>query len=312
MKAIAGILLLASLLGSGFCLAREERIPLWQGKMPVQAREDGEEHFEEGRIYNVRVPEMVVYRPVGKSARGTGKPAVLIFPGGSYGRLAVIKEGEKTARKLNSAGVTVFVVKYRLKEFGHPAPLLDGLRAIHVVRERADEWGIDKNKIGVLGFSAGGHLAAMIATQWNNREFLAPYGFAGEEHKPDFAGLVYPVVTMTPPLAHRDSQRSLLGESPSARDIEFNSPERHVNAGTPVTFLVHGNDDAYVPVENSLLFYQALNAIGIPVEIHILQNAPHGFGLGNDYASAKNWSDYFIDWMRANGFLKNNAFPQSD
>lgn len=284
----------------------QEHIKLWSESMPIAAKLPGKETIEEGRAYNIRAPELVAYFP--KDAKGlTKRPAVLIFPGGSYGRLAIIKEGEKTARILNKHGIVAFVVKNRVKEFGAPAPLIDGLRALQLVRESADKWNIDKNKIGICGFSAGGHLAASISTHYNGNIFkqynLQKYGLNAENSKPNFAALIYPAITMQKPYGHEDSKNNLLGLTPTAEELDFYSAERHVTSATPPTFLVHGDNDAYVATENSLMYYRALRDNKVPAELHILQDGPHGLGTGEGLISAKMWPDYFIAWLKVNKIL---------
>lgn len=301
------IFTLWSLAFSGACMS-QEHVKLWPESMPVEAKSSGKEYIKENRAYNIREPELVAYFPSNNNSNRK-KPAVLIFPGGSYGRLAIIKEGEKTALLLNKYGIVAFVVKNRVKEFGAPAPLLDGLRALQLVRESAEKWGIDANKIGICGFSAGGHLAASISTHHTNSAFfkehdLQRYGLNEDNSKPNFAALIYPATTMQSPYGHEDSKNNLLGVEPSQEEVDFYSTELHVNETTPPTFLVHGDNDAYVDTQNSLIYYQALRKNNVPAELHILQNGPHGMGLGQGLTSAQQWPSYLIAWLKENNILE--------
>lgn len=281
-------------------MAERTEIPLWQQQpVPVNAKAGGEETQIDEHVFNVREPALTPYLPERDRANGT---AVVIFPGGGYERLAITKEGEEAAAWLNGLGVTAFVVKYRLKEFGHPAPLMDGLRAVQTVRRDAKRWHIDPQRIGVLGFSAGGHLASSVVTHFDDKRFL------GEDRRtvsarPDFMILLYPVITFDDALTHPGSRRALLGEQPDAEWIKYYSNELHVTANTPPAFLVHSGNDQSVPVENSLLFYRGLRAAGVPVEMHLYQNAPHGFGLRPGHGAASAWPKLCEAWLLANGLL---------
>ncbi|MBN1379868.1 MAG: alpha/beta hydrolase [Gammaproteobacteria bacterium] len=276
-----------------------EPIPLWSGDMPVKSKQPGQERYEDERVYNVRVPEIIPYLAAKNNASGA---AVLIFPGGGYEKLSIVKEGKEIANWLNSLGVSAFIVKYRLQEFGHPAPLMDGLRAIQIVRSKASEWNIDPHKIGVLGFSAGGHLASSVATHYDQRDYL--YGdLTSVAARPDFMILLYPVITFSDPYAHQGSVEALLGEKPAADLIEFYSNEIHVNINTPPTFLMHSSTDESVPMENSMKFYTILRQAKVPVEMHIYQNAEHGFGMREGQGPASEWPALCEQWLRLNRYI---------
>ncbi len=254
-------------------------------------------------------PTLSLYLPADGKANGA---AIVVCPGGGYGGLAE-HEGHPIAQWLNSLGVTAVVLKYRLGSAGyrHPIELSDAARAIRTVRTRAAEWKVDPNRIGILGFSAGGHLASTAATHFDDGSPSAPDPIDRVSSRPDAAILVYPVITMADPYTHRGSRQNLLGDNPSKELIELLSNEKQVTSKTPPCFLVHTADDAAVPVENSLLFAMACRKVGVPVELHVFEHGPHGFGLGsnspvlngpNSVLSA--WPGLCAAWMKARGFIK--------
>jgi acetyl esterase/lipase len=203
---------------------------------------------------------------------------------------------------MNELGITAFVVKYRLNEYGFPAPLLDGLRAMRLVRRHFQEWNLNPNKIGVIGFSAGGHLAATLATRFD---------FVGEKNdslkeisaRPDFAVLGYPVITLEGRFAHLASRKALLGESPAEALVRENSLQYHVNNKTPPTFLFHGADDQAVSANNSTLFYQELLRFNRQSELHIYQSSVHGVGMQHGYGSISTWPQALTSWLAQNGCM---------
>ena len=213
--------------------------------------------------------------------------AVVVFPG--YGALAVDHEGRQIAQWLNSQNISAFVLKYRLgPRYRHPAPLQDAQEAIRLVRSRAAQYRIDPRRIGVWGFSAGGHLASTTATL-----------FTSPEHRPDFAILAYPVITFTDePQVHKGSRRNLLGDSPDPKLVELLSTEKQVKANTPPIFLFHTNEDTGVPPENAVAFYLACRRAGVPVEMHIYEKGPHGVGLAATEFSLATWPARLADWLQ--------------
>lgn len=246
-------------------------------------------------------PSLTVVRPPAELANGT---AVVVVPGGGYGHLALDHEGRQVAEWLNSLGVTAFVLKYRLgPKYRHPAMLNDAQRAIRTVRARAAEWGVDPERIGILGFSAGGHLSSTAGTHFDAGRPDAADPVERVSSRPDFMVLVYPVITLADPYAHKGSRRNLLGESPDPALVELLSSDRQVTPRTPPTFLVHSTEDAGVPVENSLLMYQALRRAGVPVEMHIYERGRHGFGLGLRDPILSSWPGRAAAWMASHGFL---------
>ena len=223
-------------------------------------------------------PTLTIYLPEEEKAVGS---AVVICPGGGYGGLAVDHEGHQIAKWFNSLGVAGFIVEYRHrgKGYGHPAPLQDAQRAIRTVRAGAAEWKIDPQKIGVMGFSAGGHLASTTGTHFDDGDPDAADAIQRASCRPDFMILCYPVIAFDEPYTHRGSQNNLLGSEPDAALVRSLSNEKQVTAQTPPTFLFHTDEDKGVPSENSVFFYLALRRAGVPAEIHIYQKGPHGVGL---------------------------------
>ncbi len=245
-------------------------------------------------------PTITAYLPAANSA----KTAVVIFPGGGYVGLASGKEGSDIARWLNVRGVAGFVVKYRLgPRYHHPIEMQDGQRAIRLVRAHAAEYGIAPDHIGVWGFSAGGHMAATMATQFDLGQPNATDPIDRPSSRPDFAVLAYPVITMEAPVAHAGSVKNLLGDTPEPALIEAMSAEKHVTQRTSPAFLFATYDDKTVPVMNSVLFYAAMVKAGVPAEMHLYQHGPHGVGLAAGFPQLKGWPDVLAHWMAANGWM---------
>jgi len=250
-------------------------------------------------------PTLTIYLPAPEKATGA---AVVICPGGGYGALAMDHEGHQIAQWLNSFGVAGFIVKYRHRNsgagYGHPAPLQDAQRAIRTVRSRAGQWGVDPNRIGILGFSAGGHLASSAATHFHESLGAARDEIDRVSCRPDFAVLVYPVIAFGEPFTHTGSQKNLLGPDPDKALVEKMSNEKQVTPQTPPTFLLHTWEDKGVPAENSISFYLALRRAGVPAEMHIFLKGPHGFGLGQKLGAVSAWPGLCQKWMEESGFLK--------
>lgn len=282
-------------------VASAEWLPLWPGEAPGGTKPAvvRESEGEGGRLTDTALPQYEVF-PAGASLR-TGA-AVVVLPGGGYSILAMGHEGREYAQWLNQRGITAVVVKYRVSKedaagFKFPVPLLDARRAIRVTRARAKEWGIDPSKVGVMGSSAGGHLASMCATLWD--EAFAEEG--GDEVdrqpcRPDFAILIYPVIAMAETWGHTGSRRRLLGESPDSGLVQRVSTDRRVNKKTPPCFLTHAADDGGVPVRNSLEFAARCAENGVPVVCHVFAKGGHGFGLKGTGDSA-GWPDLLDKWL---------------
>ncbi|MCP4607889.1 MAG: alpha/beta hydrolase [Planctomycetes bacterium] len=249
-------------------------------------------------------PSLTIYLPAKDKANGS---AVVIFPGGGYGHLAMDHEGHQIARWLNSFGVAGFIVKYRHSRSGagyrHPAPLQDAQRAIRTVRAGARKWNLDPDRIGIIGFSAGGHLASSAGTHFKQRYSEVKDEIDHVECRPDFVILIYPVVSFTESFTHKGSRRNLLGENPDPELVENLSNEKQVTSETPPTFLVFGDDDKVVPVENGVAFYLGLKKAKVPAEMHIYENGRHGFGLGVGAGPVSSWPLRCSEWMRGRGLL---------
>lgn len=269
--------------------AAQKVLPLYKDSIPNSM----------GTIAPENAPAMTLYKP--EHPNGT---AVIIFPGGAYGGLAIDEEGFKVAEAFITKGVTAFVVKYRLpsdatmrdKSMG---PLQDAQQAIKLVRMNAAEWGIDKNRIGIAGYSAGGHLAATLGTHSAksyvpNKEKI--------DLRPDFMILVYAVISMHDELTHQGSRSNLIGPDPSPEKVAFFSNEEWVNNNTPPAYITHCNDDAVVSVNNSIAFYQAMQKGGIPAELHLYPTGNHGF---TQRLPVYEWLDPMLWWMKRGGWLPN-------
>jgi acetyl esterase/lipase len=232
--------------------------------------------------------------------KATGS-AVIVCPGGGYNHLAD-HEGRPVAEWLNSIGITAFVLKYRHgPRYHHPAPLQDAARAIRTVRARASEWKIDPRRIGILGFSAGGHVASTIGTHFDSGDPNSSDAIERVSSRPDVMILIYPVITMGG-FTHAGSKKQLLGENPSADKVMLLSNEEQVTKQTPPTFLVHTADDSSVPVENSLRFADSLRKAGVLFDLHIYQHGRHGFGLGGDDPILSSWPGTCAAWLHLQGF----------
>lgn len=246
-------------------------------------------------------PTLTAYLPEKEASSQTG---VVVFPGGGYAHLAMDHEGRQVAEWLNSLGIAAFVVKYRLgPRYKHPSQLMDAQRAIRMVRANAGRWNVRTNQIGVLGFSAGGHLAATAGTHFEGGNAAAPaHSLERFDTRPDFMILIYPVITMKTDYTHRGSRNHLLGENPVEELVQYLSNETRVTGNTPPAFLVHGSNDTAVPVQNSLQFYEALLKHDVPVEMHLFEDGPHGFGLAPEDEELSQWTDLCEQWLKSRGY----------
>ena len=302
MRTILSVFIL--MIATAAAYSQEKPIPLYPKGIPNSKPTPAayiEKTDQRSWIDHVSQPTLTPYFLPKDKANGA---AVIVIPGGGYSGLASGHEGLAIAQEFNKIGVTAFVLKYRLpsddimqdKSIG---PLQDAQTAIMIVRKRAAEWGIDPNKIGIIGFSAGGHLASTAGTHFDkpvieNKEHISV--------RPDFMMLIYPVITFGEQ-AHVGSRENLIGKTPSASQIDLYSNEKQITPNTPPTFLVHAEDDKTVPVQNSLLFYDALLKNGVKAEMHLFQEGGHGFGLNNSKNKGK-WFDWAANWLDENGFLK--------
>lgn len=255
----------------------------------------------ETRFSKVTDPALYVALPPADKATGT---AVLICPGGGYSVLAFDHEGHQIARWLNDNGIAGIILKYRLPsdeimEDKSIGPLQDAQEAMRTIRHNAKEWNIDPHKVGVIGFSAGGHFASTLSTHYDIPVYEMKDSVSA---RPDFSILIYPVITMDTSFTHMGSRINLIGENPSEEAILHFSNELQITGETPPAFLVHSTDDNAVPVLNSIVYYEGLIKYGIPAELHIFQKGGHGYGLAAGQATQSSWPALCIQWLKASGF----------
>jgi acetyl esterase/lipase len=273
--------------------AQSTPIKLWENGAPNAVGSDPRD-----------IPTVTPFPAANETAAGA---AVLVLPGGGYARLSDVKEGSDVAKWLNSLGISAFVLKYRLgPRYNQPNPLLDAARAMRIIRSRANEWNIDANRIGILGFSAGGHLASTLGTKFDSGKPDSKDAVDKVGSRPDLMMLIYPVITMGE-FTHAGSKKNLLGENPTPGLIKLYSNELQVTKETPPTFLVHTMTDAGVPVENSMMFASALRKAGVPFEFHLYEQGPHGFGLAPTNPILASWASRCADWLGLHGFTKRKA-----
>ncbi|APW63955.1 alpha/beta hydrolase [Paludisphaera borealis] len=302
---IAGVSALVGPARGGGPDSASEVVKLWPNGVPDAKGTDPDKD----------VPTLSVFLPKPGTAKGSG---VVVCPGGGYGMLAMEHEGREVAEWLNSLGVAAFVLKYRLApKYHHPAMLHDVNRAIRVVRHGGSKWGVDPNRIALLGFSAGGHLASTGGTHFDAGKPDAKDPVDRVSSRPDRLILAYPVIAMATPYTHGGSNKNLLGDNPPAELVRSLSNETQVTADTPPTFLAHTNEDAAVPAENSLLFALALRKAKVPLELHIFEKGQHGLGLGTGAKQFKigpnpafqAWPKLCETWLKGQGFLTKPAAP---
>jgi acetyl esterase/lipase len=245
-------------------------------------------------------PTLIIYQP--EKPNGT---AIVVCPGGGYGGLAMDHEGHQIGQWLNEHGISAFICDYRHrgKGYGHPAPLLDAQRAIRTVRARAKEFGIDPKKIGILGFSAGGHLTSSAVTHFDGGKADSADEIERASCRPDFGILCYPVIAFDQPYTHKGSQNNLLGKDAAPELVASLSSEKQVTDQTPPCFLWHTTEDVAVPPQNSVAFYSALIDKGVPAELHIFEKGRHGVGLGKDVPGTSAWPAACLAWLKVRGML---------
>jgi len=308
MKRLFYFALLLSPLFMKLNVAAQKVMPLYTDSIPNSRITPDEETTSNNGVLiisKVSRPTLTAYLPPKEQANGT---AVIICPGGGYSVLAAAHEGSDVAKEFTRQGIAAFVLKYRIpddatmvnKEIG---PLQDAQEAIKTVRERAKEWNIDTKRIGIMGFSAGGHLASTAGTHYTKAVIANPNNTS---LRPDFMLLIYPVISFDDSVGHRGSRDNLIGKNPSEEKKKYYSNELQITGDTPPSFLVHATDDDVVKVENSILFYESLVQHHIPAEMHIYQNGGHGFGMHLP-KSKDLWMERCINWMTANGWLKSTG-----
>ena len=280
-KVYRASLILWALLGMSMSGWAQEKQNLWPPRSKANAD-------------STQIPSVLVYRPNPEKVNGA---SVLICPGGAYGFLALSQEGIPSAQWFASLGITAFLLQYRHgTRHPHPQPSDDATRALRWIRQQAPVFGLSPHKIGIVGFSAGGHLASTIGTHFDSGKPQATDSLSRISSRPDFMVLIYPVVSMKKGITHVGSRNNLLGMNPPLELIRHLSNETQVSPQTPITFLVHSSDDRTVPVENSLLLYKALKKMGISTEMHIFEKGDHGYGLGN--AQESDWTSLCESWLR--------------
>ncbi|SDX90135.1 Acetyl esterase/lipase [Lutibacter oricola] len=282
--------------------AQNKTIPLWKKNIPDQKKSSEKEIIEETniiRISNVQKPTIDIYLA---SKKLNTKKSVLICPGGGYGILAWNHEGTNFAKWFASKGINAFVLKYRLpgsKSLTKPhlAPLQDAQRAIRIIRKNAKKWKLDENQIGVMGFSAGGHLASTLGTHYNFEAYKKQDKIDKLSAKPNFMGLIYPVISMQDGVTHKGSKKNLLGKTPSKKMVDLFSNELQITEETSPTFLVHSTNDKAVPVKNTMLFFEALLQKNIKTEMHIYPLGGHGYAFAKDMKQLEQWPELFYNWL---------------
>lgn len=296
------------IVSTGLLQAQNETIPIWNNEIPgskIAIDYKEVQNATTDQVSKVTMPSLSVFIP--EKPNGT---AIVICPGGGYAYLSINKEGFKVAKWLNTLGITAFVVKYRLPsdqimEDKTIGPLQDAQESIRFIRRNAAKWGVNTEKLGVIGFSAGGHLASTLSTHYNDLVYKAIDNVSA---KPSFSILIYPVLSMDDKITHKGSRNNLLGTAPSEALIEKYSNEKQIDAATPPTFIVHAMDDKSVPVENSIQYFLALKNNKVPSEIHLYESGKHGFGLGNS-GTSKNWTLQCEEWLRFNNYATIITIP---
>ena len=303
-----------------FAAAAEPQIVrLWPNDPPATQTYDATDQLEsrgdEFMLSNVLHPSLAVHLPATQPAEqpAAPRPAVIICPGGAYHRISVTREGTRIAEALNARGIVAFILRYRLPEGRAPAdgelpiPQQDVLRAIQTVRHRADEWKVDPQRIGIIGFSAGGHLAASAATLFDQAPSIAGKAnddeISQESGRPDFAVLMYPVITMDAAITNSGSRRNLIGATPSADLIARFSADRQVTPDTPPLLIVTAQDDQAVPAGNSLAMAAAAAEHRVPCVLIMLKTGGHGFGIGQPDAESGQWFPLMLEWLKVRRVL---------
>lgn len=286
-------------------IGQDTILPLWPNdNIPNHIESDAKEEsfvYDEIQMYsNVQVPTLEIHIPAAKNATGE---AMLIFPGGGYQILAYDWEGTDIAKFLNGKGIAGIVVKYRLpssksQKDKQNVPLIDAQRALRMVRSKASEFNIDTAKIGILGFSAGGHLAATLGTRFDDKVYEPVDQIDTLSARPNFLALGYPVITFGE-MTHGGSRRNLIGDNPKPEMVAYFSNEKQVTKNTPPTFLFHASDDEVVPVENSLLFYKALKDANVSATMHIYPKGGHGFSLALKDPQLSGWTERMFEWLES-------------
>jgi acetyl esterase/lipase len=293
LRLIALAFLLAPLLWMSTTLSSEPKsfdIPLWENGAPGAVGKEAKD-----------IPMAMVRLPASEIPTG----ALIICPGGGYGGLAMGHEGKEMAEWANEMGLAAIICDYRHrgKGYGHPAPLQDAQRAIRMVRSKANEWNIDAIRVGILGFSAGGHLVSTVLTRFDEGDPKDADAIQRQSSRPNYGILAYPVILFGQPGTHKGSERNLLGESPDPRVLESFQSDLNVTKDTPPTFLFHTLEDKAVPPQNSVAFYAAMIRHGVPGELHVYEKGAHGLGLAKKTPGTSDWSNACRRWLESKQFV---------
>lgn len=293
----------------GNLYAQDGVIDIWNGKVPDAIGHPATRQVVDSsggwvKMKNVSVPTLEMYVPPKNKSNGA---AVIICPGGAYAVLAIVHEGKEIARWLNSLGITAFVLNYRLPDDAIMkdkaiAALQDAQQAMRVVRRSAKQWNLNPSKIGVMGFSAGGHVASSLSVHYMDKVYETTDTISA---RPDFSLLIYPVITMDSAITNVGSRYNLLGKTPSEKSVKYFSNELQVTKNTPPAFLVHSINDDAVPVENSINYTMALQQNKVPCELHLYQTGGHGYGMGKSKNTESTWTAACEKWVEMNGLLRN-------
>lgn len=304
LRCLGSVFVVLNLVGAVRGQESVQEIPLWP---PDHAANAGDEPAYTGTPqWMERVTRSPAITPFLPAPDKRGGAAVVICPGGGYGGLAMDHEGLQVAAWMQVRGIAGIVLRYRCGggKNQQPVPLEDAQRAIRLVRNHAAEWGVDPERVGILGFSAGGHLASTAATMFDDGDATSEDSIEQQSSRPSFAVLVYPVISMQDDVGHGGSRNNLLGPEPSEELKERWSTNLQVTANTPPTFLVHASDDEGVLVKNSLLFYEALVAHHVPAELHVYEVGGHGFGMLRGDRPADRWPEQLEPWLKSHGMVK--------
>lgn len=268
----------------------EEVFKLWPNEVQFQLSKEKQQPEKWGKwgFVNVHEPTLAYYPAKKEKANGM---AILVIPGGGYSQVCINHEGHRVGEWFSDHGIAAFVLKYRCQPYQHPVPLMDAQRALRLIRFNAKKFNIKPDRIGVIGFSAGGHLASSLSVHYDLKTKDAKDEIDKVSARPDFAVLLYPVISMEPGIVHQGSRNNLIGKNPDPKLLELMSTDKQVNKNTPPTFLVHGKADKGVLPKNSELYLAALKENKVPAELLMVDNAGHGFGLGN------NWADKCLEWL---------------
>jgi acetyl esterase/lipase len=298
-ETLIGIVFVICLGGfASFARAQDEHesVSLWDGKAPEAVGTESKDN-----------PDGLLYRlPIEKpGSDGALRPCLVIYPGGGYGGLAIDHEGYQIARWANSIGFTAFICKYRMRRdgYGHPVPMLDAQRAVRLARAKSAEWGVDPHRVGIIGFSAGGHLASTVLTHFDGGNADSADPIAKQSSRPDFGILCYPVIAMIEPFTHAGSRKNLLGPEPDPALLKLLNNHEQVTSQTPPTFVFQTQEDAVVLADNALAFYSAMVKHKVPGELHLFQKGKHGVGLGAGIPGSEKWPDLCRTWLKTSGFV---------